>query len=38
MNADKIVIIRDGKIIEQGIHSELLANQGTYHDLDSTGF
>src|SRR5512142_2756052 len=27
-NADKIVVIHDGKIVEQGTHVELLANQG----------
>jgi ABC-type multidrug transport system fused ATPase/permease subunit len=37
-NADKIVVIHDGKIIEQGTHSELLANQGMYYDLHRTGF
>jgi ATP-binding cassette subfamily B protein/subfamily B ATP-binding cassette protein MsbA len=38
INADKIVVIHDGKIIEQGTHSELLANQGMYYDLYKTGF
>ncbi|MBN2117614.1 MAG: ABC transporter ATP-binding protein [Anaerolineales bacterium] len=37
-NADKIVVIHDGKIVEQGAHSELLANQGMYYDLYRTGF
>jgi ATP-binding cassette, subfamily B, multidrug efflux pump len=37
-NADKIVVIHDGKIIEQGTHTELLANQGMYYDLYRTGF
>jgi ATP-binding cassette subfamily B protein/subfamily B ATP-binding cassette protein MsbA len=37
-NADKIVVIHDGKIIEQGTHSELLANQGMYYELYRTGF
>jgi ATP-binding cassette subfamily B protein/subfamily B ATP-binding cassette protein MsbA len=37
-NADKIVVIHDGKIIEQGTHSELLAHQGMYYDLYRTGF
>ena len=36
--ADKIVVIHDGKIIEQGTHSELLANQGMYYELYRTGF
>jgi len=37
-NADKIVVIHDGKIIEQGTHSTLLANQGMYYELYKTGF
>ena len=35
--ADKIVVIQDGKIIEQGTHTELLANQGMYYELYRTG-
>jgi ABC-type multidrug transport system fused ATPase/permease subunit len=37
-SADKIVVIHDGKIIEHGTHTELLANQGMYYDLYKTGF
>lgn len=37
-NADKIVVIHDGKIIEQGTHAELLVNQGMYYELYKTGF
>jgi len=37
-NADKIVVIHDGKIIEQGKHAELLVNQGMYYELYKTGF
>src|SRR5215211_2228435 len=37
-NADKIVVIHDGKIIERGTHSVLLANQGIYYELYKTGF
>jgi len=36
--ADKIVVIHDGKIIEQGTHAELLTNQGMYYELYKTGF
>jgi ABC-type multidrug transport system fused ATPase/permease subunit len=36
--ADKIIVIHDGKIIEQGTHSELLVKQGMYYDLYRTGF
>ena len=38
VNADEIVVIHDGKVIEQGTHSELLANQGMYYELYRTGF
>jgi len=36
--ADKIAVIHDGKIIEQGTHNELLMNRGMYYDLYRTGF
>lgn len=32
-NADLILVVKDGKIIEQGTHKELLAEKGYYHDL-----
>jgi ABC-type multidrug transport system fused ATPase/permease subunit len=37
-HADKIVVIHDGKIIEQGTHAELLTNRGMYFELYRTGF
>ncbi len=37
-NADRIVVIHDGRIIEQGKHNELLAKQGMYYELYKTGF
>ncbi len=37
-SADRIVVIHDGKIIEQGKHSELLTKQGMYYELYKTGF
>ncbi|MCL3852431.1 ABC transporter ATP-binding protein/permease [Parabacteroides sp. GYB001] len=32
-NADKIIVLEDGHIAEQGAHDELLRNQGLYHKL-----
>ncbi|MBP6177420.1 MAG: ABC transporter ATP-binding protein [Anaerolineales bacterium] len=37
-NADRIVVIHDGQIVEQGRHSDLLAKQGMYYQLYKTGF
>src|SRR5690606_16375508 len=33
MNADKIIVLNDGKIIETGNHHELLNKNGTYANL-----
>ena len=30
-NADKIVLIENGKMIESGSHQELMSNNGPYH-------
>ena len=32
-NADKIVVLEKGMIMEEGTHSELVAKQGTYYEL-----
>ncbi len=32
-NADLILVVKDGKIIERGTHGELLDENGYYHDL-----
>ncbi|MBN2387822.1 MAG: ABC transporter ATP-binding protein [Anaerolineales bacterium] len=36
--ADRIVVIQDGKLIEQGSHADLMASQGMYYDLYQAGF
>jgi ATP-binding cassette subfamily B protein/subfamily B ATP-binding cassette protein MsbA len=37
-NADRIVVVDGGKIVEQGTHAELLEIQGMYYELYRTGF
>lgn len=32
-NADVILVIKDGEIVEQGSHEELIKNKGFYHEL-----
>ena len=36
--ADVILVMKDGKIIEQGTHDELMAMKGYYHDLYTQQF
>ena len=38
VNADRILVIQDGRIVEHGTHSELLAQGGVYYQLYRTGF
>jgi len=38
INADRIVVIHDGRIMEQGRHEELLEKRGLYYELYKTGF
>ena len=33
-NADLIVVIKDGKAIEAGTHSELMSQKGVYYKLN----
>lgn len=33
VNADKIIVLKDGKIIEEGRHKELLNKEGLYHKM-----
>lgn len=37
-HADLILVVRDGKIVEQGSHEELLRRKGYYHSLYSRQF
>ncbi|HEX6270943.1 MAG TPA: ABC transporter ATP-binding protein [Anaerolineales bacterium] len=37
-NADVILVLKDGQIIERGVHDELLAKQGFYYDLYMSQF
>ena len=37
-NADKILVMKDGNVIEQGSHSELLDKKGFYYTLYNSQF
>jgi len=37
-NADVIIVMESGKIVEQGNHEELLAKEGTYYNLYNSQF
>lgn len=38
INADRIVVVDDGQIVEEGRHQELLEKEGVYHQLYSLRF
>ena len=37
-SADRVMVIHDGRIVEQGKHAELIAERGRYYRLYRTGF
>ena len=38
MSVDEIVVLKEGNIVEQGTHSELLKNENIYYELYTTQF
>ena len=37
-NADKILVMKEGNVVEQGTHEELLAKNGAYAELYNSQF
>jgi ATP-binding cassette subfamily B protein len=37
-NADQVLVIQDGRMVERGTHDSLMAQQGTYYDLYMSQF
>ena len=38
MDADKILVINDGRLVEEGTHTQLLEKQGAYSVLYNSQF
>ena len=38
INADKIIVIEDGKVLEEGSHNDLINNKAAYFDLYNSQF
>jgi ATP-binding cassette, subfamily B, multidrug efflux pump len=38
VNSDRIVVIHDGRVVEEGTHADLLAREGMYYQLYRIGF
>lgn len=38
LNADQILVLKDGQVVEQGTHKELVELNGTYRELYDTQF
>ncbi len=38
LNADQVLMLQDGQIVERGTHTELLARKGAYYDLYMSQF
>ena len=38
LNADRIIVLKDGRIIEEGSHQELLDEKGFYAELYNNQF
>jgi len=36
LHADKIIFLNDGKIVESGTHTELIAQKGMYYEMYSS--
>ena len=38
ISSDKIIVIKNGEILESGTHNELLKNKGYYYELYNSQF